>query len=199
MSRRKASLPPDYFKPAYAGNPDPWRFATSPYEHEKYSATLASLPKPHYASALEVGCSIGVFTRRLAERCDRLVAIDVVPAAIDAARRACADAPQVRLALCAVPAEWPEGHFDLIVIAEVAYFFDRKDLARLAKRVAGAIEPDGDVVLVHWVGETDFPLSGDEATDSLIALAGDLEQLHRSRTEHYRIDVLRARPGATVP
>lgn len=192
MNRRSTSLTPDYFDGMYADDLDPWRFATSDYERDKYAATLASLPRPHYASGLEIGCSIGVFTRQLAGRCDNLIAIDVVASVLDAARKACSDQPHVSFARCVVPGEWPKGRFDLVVISEVAYFLDRTDLARLAERVTGALLPGGDIVLVHWLGETDFPLSGDEAADGLIAQTG-FAPLHQSRAEQYRIDVLRAR------
>lgn len=194
MTRARSSLSPDYFAGLYADDPDPWRFASSGYERDKYAATLARLPRARYASALEIGCSIGVFTRALAERCDALLALDVVPPVLDAARARCADRPNVRFALGAVPEAWPEGRFDLVVIAEVAYYLDRADLARLVRRVAGAVPPGGDIVLVHWTGQTDYPLSGDEAADGFIADAGFAAVLHQARTERYRLDVLRAKP-----
>lgn len=194
MSRREVSLTPDYFAGLYAGEPDPWRFATSPYERDKYAATLASLPRARYAAGLEIGCSIGVFTQRLAERCETLLALDVVPSVIEAARARCAACPQVRFALGAVPEAWPEGRFDLVVISEVAYFLDRADLVRLAGRVAAALRPEGDVVLVHWTGPTDYPLSGDEAAEGFIANAGFARILRQERREQYRLDVLRAMP-----
>lgn len=192
MNRRGTSLTPDYFDGVYADDLDPWRFATSDYERDKYAATLASLQRPHYTSALEIGCSIGVFTRQLAGRCGSLIAIDVVSSVLDAARKTCSDQPHVRFERCVVPGDWPEGRFDLVVISEVAYFLDRTDLALLAQRVSRAMLPGGDIVLVHWLGETDFPLSGDEAADGLIART-DFALLHQSRAEQYRIDVLRAR------
>ena len=43
----KRSLEPAYFEALYAADPDPWRFATSAYEREKYTATLAALPMLH--------------------------------------------------------------------------------------------------------------------------------------------------------
>ena len=76
MSRRKASLPSAYFEAIYQADADPWRFATSDYEREKYAATLAALPLQAYRSGFEVGCSIGVLTSQLARRCDRLLAVD---------------------------------------------------------------------------------------------------------------------------
>ncbi|KQP29726.1 methyltransferase type 12 [Methylobacterium sp. Leaf104] len=193
MTRSPHTLPPDYFTELYAGNPDPWDFATSPYEHAKYDATLAALGRETYAQALEVGCSIGVLSRRLADRCAALLALDVAEAALDAARARCAPCPHVSFLRAAVPAEWPSGRFDLVVLSEVLYFFTPEDLARIAAHLAAALNPGGEVVLVHWLGETNFPLSADVAVETLIGFTrGHLEPGHRSRTERYRLDVLRA-------
>lgn len=191
--RRPTTLDPDYFKGMYATEADPWGFATSAYERDKYAATLAALPRPRYASGLEVGCSIGVFTHQLCPRCDALIGLDVVPSVLDAARARCADCPNVRFRLAAVPGAWPDGQFDLIVISEVAYYLDRADLARLVARVEGALLPDADIVLVHWLGITHYPLSGDDAAEGFIAGArGFARVFKQSRTAEYRLDVLRA-------
>ena len=191
--RRPTSLDTDYFKGMYATESDPWRFATSSYERDKYAATLAALPRSHYAAGLDVGCSIGVFTRQLCSRCDALIGLDVVPSVLEEARVRCADYPNARFRLAAVPGDWPDGRFDLIVISEVAYYLDRADLARLVARVEGALLPESDIVLVHWLGITHYPLSGDEAAEGFIAGArGFTRILTQSRTAEYRLDVLRA-------
>jgi SAM-dependent methyltransferase len=92
-----------------------------------------------------------------------------------------------------VPAEWPPGRFDLVVLSEVLYFFTPEDLARIAERLVAALKPGGEVILVHWLGETNFPLSADAAVETLIDLTGGvLEPDRRGRTERYRLDVLRA-------
>ena len=193
MSRHTQTLPGDYFAGMYASDPDPWRFATSAYERDKYAATLACLPRPSYRAGFEPACAIGVFTRALSERCDRLLASDLVPAAVDAARERCADRPSVEIRQGAVPADWPEGRFDLIVLSEFLYFLALSDLTALVECVCASIEPGGDVVLVHWLGVTDYPLSGDEAAETFIREAAPFaEVLHQSRTGDYRIDVLRA-------
>ena len=193
MNRPAATLPDAYFSDIYASDPDPWGFTTSPYERDKYTATLAALPRARYRAAFEPACSIGVFTHALSERCDRLLATDLVAAAVTAARARCADRPHVEIRQGAVPADWPEGRFDLIVLSEFLYFLAPADLAALAQRVGDAIEPGGDIVLVHWLGETDFPHSGDGAAEGFIGsaapFAGIFEQM---RTADYRIDVLRA-------
>ncbi len=201
MTRHTASLPPDYFDARYAADPDPWNFTASPYERDKYAATLASLPRPHYAAGLEIGCSIGVLTAALAPLCDTLTALDVAEAALAQARARCRDLPHVRLLDAQVPGEWPEGTFDLILLSEVVYYLDAADVARLATRVRESLRPGGDVVLVHWTGETHYPLTGDEAADLFIRETGHhLAADRQIRTEAYRLDVLRdgrshRRPG----
>lgn len=194
MSRRTTSLTPEDFAGYYADDPDPWRFASSDYERVKYAATIASLPKARYRSGVEVGCSIGVLTRQLAERCDDVLGLDVVPSVLDSARETCADRPNARFALGAVPGEWPEGAFDLVVLSEVVYFLDRADLAKLIARIEESLLPQGDVVLVHWLGETNFPLSGDEAAQGFIdGAARFLSPVRSDRTTDYRLDVLTRR------
>ncbi len=76
MTDPKPSLDSRYFEDIYTRAIDPWGFRTSPYERGKYEATIGILPRTTYRSALEVGCSIGVFTRMLAERCDAVLALD---------------------------------------------------------------------------------------------------------------------------
>ena len=193
MNRPTETLPDAYFSGIYASDPDPWRFTTSAYERDKYAATLAALPRARYRAAFEPACSIGVFTHALSERCDRLLAADLVAAAVAAARARCADRPHVEIHQGAVPADWPEGRFDLIVLSEFLYFLAPADLATLARQVGEAIEPGGDIVLVHWLGETDCPHSGDGAAEGFIGSAAPYARiLAQVRTADYRIDVLRA-------
>ena len=82
----ETSLPPSFFDAIYAEAPDPWSFATSDYEAGKYAVTVATLPRAQYASALEIGCSIGVLTELLAPRCDALLSVDVAERALNQAR-----------------------------------------------------------------------------------------------------------------
>lgn len=187
------SISPAYFEQAFAEDPDPWRFATSPYEAAKYAATLGALPRPRYRRAFEVGCAIGVLTRQLAERCGRLLAVDVAPAALAQARARLADLPHVEVRRMAVPGEWPEGPlsepFDLIVVSEVGYYLGSEDLDRLRQRCAGSAAPGGHLVLVHWTGETDYPLTGDAVHEAF--LADDAwRSVHADRAPEYRLDVL---------
>ena len=75
-----------YFEEMYRDDTDPWGFETSPYEHRKYAVTVASLPRCHYRTAYEPGCSVGVLSELLAARCDRLLCSDIVPCALERPR-----------------------------------------------------------------------------------------------------------------
>jgi cyclopropane fatty-acyl-phospholipid synthase-like methyltransferase len=191
MSELRPTLKPEHFDALYEADPDPWNFAASPYERAKYTLTRNAMPKPRYRSALEVGCSIGVLTRLLASRCDSLLAVDAAQTPLLEARRRCADLPSVRFEQMFVPEQWPNGAFDLLVLSEVIYYLSREDVGRLARRVRESLAPGGAVILVHWIGSTDYPLSGDEAVVLFIERMGSTYVVDRSdRYSRFRLDVL---------
>jgi len=184
------SLRPEYFDSLYAANGDPWAFASSPYEAVKYAATLAALPQTRYDDALELGCSIGVLTQQLAPRCARLLATDIAEAALSRARSRCADLPQITFERRDLTTEFPLGRFDLILVSEVGYYLSQADLDWLRTRIASALAPGGDVVLVHYTGVTNYPLSADAVHETFLAWEGaDWISVAAQRTESYRLDV----------
>ena len=192
-SLRKHTVPLDHFEQLYAARPDPWHLATSEYERAKYAATLEALPRHHYASALEIGCANGVFTNLLADRCDDLLAIEPVSAALAEAKRRNAHRSSVRFAEMFVPAEWPHEIFDLIVLSEVIDYLGGNDIDRLAERACESLAAGGDLILVHWVGKKRAGgVPREEATDRFIVAArGQFDVIRASRNDDYRLDVLR--------
>lgn len=197
MSRASYTLPPSYFDQLYAADSDPWRFASCAYERAKYARTLASLAKQRYGAALEVGCSIGVLTVQLALRCDHLLAIDAAAAALKLARQRCATQPWVAFERCFAPKEWPSGRFDLIVLSEIVYYLVPDDVMRLAEQTERALKMGGEVLLVHWTGETNYPLSGDAAAEGFIAAAAGFTRIVRQeRAKMFRLDLLTREPAS---
>jgi SAM-dependent methyltransferase len=186
------SLPPSYFAQIYQANLDPWNFETSLYEREKYLASLAALPLKRYRRAFEVGGSIGVLTRMLADRCDRLLSIDVSSLAQARAKVRCADQPQVEFQIMQFPGETPNQTFDLIVLSEVGYYLSEKDLLMARDWIVNALRPGGHLLLVHWTPLVeDYPLTGDEVHDLFLAITpAPLICVFSSRKTHYRINVL---------
>lgn len=193
-SNQPHTLPRDYFNEVYRANSDPWGFETSPYEHAKYADTLAALTKPHYNQAFEVGCSLGVLTEMLAPRCGHLLAVDIAEAPLARARQRCAALPHVTFQLMTLPQEFPSGQpFDLIVLSEVGYYWSAADLAKATDMLLGALQPGGQLLLVHWTPPVhDYPLTGDEVHDYFLqqGTAADLSHVHGHRASTYRLDLL---------
>lgn len=184
------SRPAAYFEALYAADPDPWRFATSDYEREKYAATLAALPVRRYAAALEVGCSIGVLTRLLAPRCGRLLAIDAAERPLTQARANVREWPGVEIACRRIPEEWPAQTFDLILFSEVLYFLGPADVIRTAALARASLRPGGVVGLVNWTGHSDDPCGGEQAADLFLRETPDLRVLTAAWHPGYRLDIL---------
>ena len=191
------SLPPSYFAQIYQTSLDPWHFETSLYEREKYLASLAALPLERYRLAFEIGGSIGVLTRMLADRCDRLLSIDVSSVAQGRAQIRCADHTQVEFQIMQFPRETPGQTFDLIVLSEVGYYLSERDLLVARDWIVRALRPGGHLLLVHWTPLVeDYPLTGDEVHDLFLAITpAPLRGVFSSRKANYRIDVL-ARPSS---
>jgi 2-polyprenyl-3-methyl-5-hydroxy-6-metoxy-1,4-benzoquinol methylase len=187
-----SSRPPSYFERIYARNPDPWAFETSDYEREKYDATIAALGGRRFVSVLEIGCSIGVFSLRLAAHCERLLAVDVAESALARARSRCALLANVRFENRRLPQDWPAQKFDLIVISEVLYFLNPADIRRLAKRATASLSPGGHVLLVNYTETIEEPCSGNEAAEIFAAAAVPLTRIRQVIRPKYRIDLLEA-------
>jgi protein-L-isoaspartate O-methyltransferase len=188
------TLPPDYFDDVYRASDDPWKFASSPYEREKYTATLAALTRERYEQAFEIGGSIGVFTAQLAPRCGHLLSVDVSEAALSQARLRCAHLPQVEIKKMQIPSEFPDGQFDLILVSEVGYYLAPPDLARAADQMLAGLHTGGQLLLVHWTPVVhDYPQTGDEVHEFFLAKAqpgGPLRHLLGQRQDKYRLDLL---------
>jgi cyclopropane fatty-acyl-phospholipid synthase-like methyltransferase len=190
--RKTASLDAAYFDGLYAEKPDPWDFETSDYEARKYDATIEALGAERAMWALEVGCSIGILTRRLAARCDTLVATEVSQAALDQARARCADLTNIEFRLVGGAADGFDDAYDLIVLSEVVYYWDDADLDAVAAGIRTTLAPGGRLLLVHYTLETDYPKSGDDAVAALGArLDGFVTAEVSRRAEAYRLDLWR--------
>jgi SAM-dependent methyltransferase len=178
-----------YFDALYAAADDPWDFTTSAYERAKYDRTIAALGDRRFARGLEIGCSIGVLTARLAGRCDRLLAVDVSALAVARARERLAGAPGVTVERRTLPEEMPAGPFDLIVASEVLYYWDTGLLASGWRTLRDALAPGGSLLAVHWRGPVrHYPQGGDAVHDAIAADAGDLVRAVSDRTGDYRLD-----------
>lgn len=172
---------PTVFDAMYAGGAtDPWGFEDSFYEARKRALVLAVLGRDRYGRVLEIGCATGRFTADLAPRAGHVVAMDLSRGALEVARaRGLAAVDWCR---GAVPADTPDGPFDLIVLSEVGYFLTPVDLLATFRRMRGALAEGGELVLVDWRHPTrDVPLDGPLVHAQAAAAFGDLP--HRAHYE----------------
>jgi trans-aconitate methyltransferase len=197
-------IPDQVFENIYATGSDPYGYTSSNYERQKYTVTLAALSRDRYAQAFEIGCSIGVLTRLLGERCDSLLSVDVVERALQQARHRCAAESNVRFARMRVPDNWPNESFDLIVISEVFYYLTVSELDLLVQRLRSSLRPSGEIILVHnrWTGtllpqwlQRSIPVLSKTSRrhDRLITLVSDFARVIRhEQYSEYRLDLLRS-------
>lgn len=169
----RAGTPASYFEAMYEQADDPWHLAERWYEERKYDLTVAALPLPRYRRAFEPACSVGELTRRLAGRCDELLACDRVASAVATAQDRAAGLDHVTVRQLTLPEEWPDGAFDLIVLSELLYYLDSAAFEQLLERALRALEPGGTLVTAHW----DHPVAehlttGARIADRIAALPG---------------------------
>jgi SAM-dependent methyltransferase len=173
-----ASVSDEYFTGLYLAKTDPWDLATKWHDQRKYAITVASLPRRRYRRCYEPGCSIGLLTRMLAPRCDAILAVDCVEAAVDQARDAVQDFPHVQVQQAMLPAELPDATYDLIVVGDLLY--------GLVER----LEPDGDIVAVHFRDQHGGNYDGFNVHTALVQRPGLQRRVHHE-DEWFLLDVLR--------
>lgn len=155
------------FEDKYLADHDPWDFATSQYEQRRYDLIMAMLPRARYRRCFEPGASIGELTRRLAVRCDQVVAVEAAPTAARRAEQLLSGRfPGARVIQATVPDWWPDGSFDLVVMSEFGYYFERDALDDLVRRFVEVLDDGGTFVAAHWRGQShDHLLHGDDVHD----------------------------------
>lgn len=183
----------EFFEDLYSRAEDPWGFAASEYEAEKYAHTVATLGGARFGRGLELGCSIGVLTGQLAAVCGELLGIDVSERALDRARARLRGVAGVTLARATFPEQMPSGHWDLIVCSEVLYYLDPPAFVLALERLRAGLADGATVLAVHWRGATEtYPLRGDEVHDRLAEQFAAWHVLDDRRPK-YRLDLFGTR------
>jgi SAM-dependent methyltransferase len=192
------TLGPDYFEAMYAASPDPWGFESRWYERRKHAISVAMLPRREYPDAFEPGCSIGALTELLAPRCGRLLSCDMAGAAVRAAAQRTRHLANVRVERRSIPAGWPDGEFDLVVLSEILYYFAGEDLDRVLDLAVKAVRAGGSLLAVHWLHPVaDYPRGGEEVHRHLAARTG-IARLAEHREQDFLAEVYVRTDGEPV-
>jgi cyclopropane fatty-acyl-phospholipid synthase-like methyltransferase len=176
------------FERRYCAAEDPWSYRSSHYERGKYRCTLNSLKRKSYARIFEPGCSIGELTAGLAQRCERLLATDISPSAVRQARRRCQIFPHVQIECEDLRETQPRFAFDLIVLSEIGYYFDRDMLLRVSRRLSDCLMPGGELIAVHWLGTSPDHLLHADNVHALLLGVLSLDHVQAAVHPGFRVD-----------
>jgi predicted TPR repeat methyltransferase len=120
-------------------------------------AQFALIADRRYSRALEVGCGAGAFSERLVDVTDDLVAIDIAPSAVDAARARGLERPGVRLAAADIMSfDITAAPWDLVVMSETIYClgwtYSFYELAWMLRQLANSQPPGGRFLMANTYG-----------------------------------------------
>lgn len=181
------------FEALYQRDPDPWGYATSDYEREKYAATLAACGPGPFADVLELGGSIGIFSAALAPRCERLTTVDGARTAVQVARERLVPWPQVEVLLGNIPDAIGPRPYELVVSSEILYYLEPEALEATLAVVTRCLRPHGRLVAVHWRPPgPERPFTGEEV-HARLRREPALRVIESGGTSDYLLDVLERR------
>jgi SAM-dependent methyltransferase len=188
-------VPRVFFEYKYR-TPDPYG-ARAQAERDKFDHAFALLRYTSFDVGLEIGCGEGVHTWRVAERCRRVLAIDLSSRAITRARRNNAARRHLEFATLDIVGDAIPGQYDYIFCAETLYYLHRRRLRGVTLKILSALKPGGILHLLdnrcinddstgvpfkQWAARTTH-----EAFLSLAALQPIVDE----QTDIYRITILR--------
>jgi SAM-dependent methyltransferase len=190
-------VPRVFFEYKYR-KPDPYG-ARGQAERDKFEHAFALLRDTRFDAGLEIGCGEGVHTWRVAERCRRVLAVDLSSRAIKRARLNNTARPSIEFTTLDIAGEPIPGQYDYIFCAETLYYLHRSRLPGATVRILHGLKPGGILHLLdnrcinddttgvpfkQWAARTIH-----EAFLSLPAL----EPIADEQTDVYRITILRRR------
>jgi len=179
----------EHFEQLYRRSDDPWATRARWYEARKRALTLASLPKAQYEAGFEPGCANGELSAALASHCRRLLVSDFNATAVQLARNRLRDLPQVQVEQRAMPHQWPQQQFDLVVISELAYYLSAADLKVLLAHIVDSLMPDATLLACHWRRSVEANGQSAERVHAVFNARPELTRLVSHREDDFILEV----------
>lgn len=144
------------FERLYAENPDPWDYRSREYEQRKYGRVLdtALRLRRRAGGALEIGCSVGVFTQMLAPHFGRVTGTDIAGEALRLAAIQTRAARNVRYVRATLQTLNLGETYDAIFCAEVLYYIAKALAPAVCETLAKHLSSDGILLTVSQVPDT---------------------------------------------
>lgn len=184
------------FERLYTEQVDPWDYRSSPYEHSKYDKTLAIILEQSQArsTVLEIGCSIGQFSGRLAEVFDEVTCVDFSEQALSAARGHNAAHRNIQFVRAPLQKLALGRRHDVIICAEVLYYIDKSQVGAVLERLDEHLAPGGIIVTVADVPQAATADHYAEGWEEELAARFDLvaDEVVADPLRPYRMCVFRA-------
>lgn len=140
----------DGFEAKFADSDDPWSTWTDRDEAVKRHAILHALGPGPLGRVLELGAGNGSNSRPIGARTLRLDATEATAKGTALVGNAIAgQQPRARALQLVVPAEPPRLLYDAMVVAELLYYLDLRNMRALARQVSSRLRPGGTLVLAH--------------------------------------------------
>ena len=103
-------------------------------------------------NALEIGCGTGAFARQLAQRCRRVIGIDLSAEMIRVARSRSSRIENLQFELVdAMSWKFPQSHFDFICSIATLHHLEQRELL---PKIKAALRPGGVFVLLDLVASS---------------------------------------------
>jgi SAM-dependent methyltransferase len=137
---------------------------------------LKQLPNPcDYYRVLEIGCGTGEFSRLLAERCKEVVAVDLSPNMIEAAKKQSKHFTNIDFqAADILKWEFPVQQFDAIASLATVHHLP---LEELLPKLKTALKPGGKLLILDLLENENF---GDMLNDVIAVPANWIFQMLRN-------------------
>ncbi len=116
------------------------------WDHNGHYHNLLLRQLPPGERALDVGCGTGAFSRRLAERFECVLGLDLSPLMIQRARERSHTCPNIEFRVADVLAEpLPDAHFDAVASIATLHHLP---LPEILPRLARALKPGGTLAVL---------------------------------------------------
>lgn len=185
---------PSSFDSIFSERQDPWETTTSASEAERFAVTFETLDasgQTRFENAVELGCAEGIFTERIAPRCDRILALDFSQVALGRAQKRLEGHHGITFCRWNMRREPLAGSYDLVIAMGVLTSLYRPvDVRRICGAIVRAIEPGGYLLFSDvrqsrvfedaWWGK--YLLRGGEQIRRLLSRNPELQTLSTAET-----------------
>ena len=138
------------FEHKYRKHGDYFGYESKPYEKLKYARTLELMKQWRTGadSALEIGCSVGVFTAMIVPEFKHVTAVDIAGEALELTRKQVQDAKNVSYVQSDLLSLKPGQAFDVVFCAEMLMYIRETDGAEVCRVLDGRLKPGGLIIEV---------------------------------------------------